>query len=877
MPNATILCVDDEPLVTQSIRIQLERQFGETYTIETAESGEEALEIVEDILAEGEELPIVISDQIMPGMLGDELLVRINALSPETLKIMLTGQADTIAVGKAINDAQLYRYLAKPWTEEELVFSVREALHKYDTAKQLKAQEDQLRRYNEELEIKIAKRTAELEKSFEKLKEQQASLAASETKLRGILDSTTDNNVLLSTDLRILSFNRMAAQNMQHFFGRKPQLNEDFSQYLLPYTAEQFMSYFREALAGEQARLEFPLKIESRAVWFEFSYYPVKNDAGEVVAVSFNTVNINKRKRAEQALKASEEKLQSILDEVTDVIWSINLPDYRLLFISPSVEKLSGIAAQDWLNGRMTIFDWVDTSDRSILEEMKQQLIQTGKAQSEYRIPTRSGEDIWILNKSKIIFDKSNKPLRIDGVISDITAIKQEEAYKAHVAARTKIHNDIISQLNALDVEAFADMDEVYRFVSVLATNGLDAERCSIWHFQAEQQQLLCQTLYDVKDAQVSVISKLLTANEYPTYFEAIQRESVIIIGDAYGDPITYELLEDYLLPCGIRAMLDTPIYHNGKLFGVLCGESYRKKDWLAEDIRFANSLSDFLSLCMQNMERRQTREELRLVSEKTQILLQKIQSSINYANRIQQAIIPKENQMQQHLDCFVFFRPRDVVSGDFYWFTKKGDTTLLAVADCTGHGVPGAFMTIIATNILNQIVNDYGIFKPDEILNIMPVLLGRALRSSESKVSDGLDIALLTIEKSTQSDTKCTLTYAGAKNPLYLVEDGELSVLQADKVAIFGRDDENFRYQKQVFTLKAQREYMIYLCSDGYQDQFGGTKDSKFMKRRLRELFKRISVLSLNEQKAQVADTFDAWKGNAEQIDDVLVVGLRF
>ncbi len=242
--------------------------------------------------------------------------------------------------------------------------------------------------------------------------------------------------------------------------------------------------------------------------------------------------------------------------------------------------------------------------------------------------------------------------------------------------------------------------------------------------------------------------------------------------------------------------------------------------------------------------------------------------SSINYALRIQNAIIPQESEIQKYFsESFIFFRPKDIVSGDFYWFASKGDTQIIAVADCTGHGVSGAFMTMIGNNILNQIVNDQGIYQANEILNLMPNLLEKTLLHSEGKVRDGMDMVIITISKN-------KVQYAGAMNPLYYIQDNNFKEIKADKAPISTKKEDDFSYQNHEIIL--DKTTTFYLLSDGFQDQFGGEKDKKFMVKKLKKLLFEISDKPMTEQKQILEHTFDIWKGNQKQTDDVLVMGIK-
>ncbi len=261
--------------------------------------------------------------------------------------------------------------------------------------------------------------------------------------------------------------------------------------------------------------------------------------------------------------------------------------------------------------------------------------------------------------------------------------------------------------------------------------------------------------------------------------------------------------------------------------------------------------------------------------------ILKNVTDSINYAKRIQKAIIPREVELKKHLDCFVFFRPKDIVSGDFYWFADKGDKKIIAVADCTGHGVSGAFMTMIGNNILNQIVHNHEFHNPDEILNIMPILLQKTLLHSESKIRDGMDIGIITIYLEEEKTSR--VEYAGAKTPLYYVQNNEFKEIKADRVPIGGIVKEDFSYQKHELIFEKNladfenpQGLTVYLFSDGYQDQFGGDKNRKFMSANFKNLLSLMENRPMEEQKQLLIEGFETWKGENKQTDDVLVVGVR-
>ncbi|MCU0446012.1 MAG: SpoIIE family protein phosphatase [Microscillaceae bacterium] len=256
----------------------------------------------------------------------------------------------------------------------------------------------------------------------------------------------------------------------------------------------------------------------------------------------------------------------------------------------------------------------------------------------------------------------------------------------------------------------------------------------------------------------------------------------------------------------------------------------------------------------------------------------QEIISSINYAQRIQNAMLPTYDEIHKLLpESFILFRPREIVSGDFYWILEKDQKIVLAVVDCTGHGVPGAFMSMIGNDLLNEIVGLRGITSAGQILNQLHKGVRTVLRQTETNNQDGMDIALCVIDKA-----QFTLDFAGARNGLVMIQNGELQYFKGDKMSIGGfQKEEERNFSNQIIQLNPDNQAIapiFYLFSDGFQDQFGGEKGKKFMLKTLLSELQKIHSLPLNQQKNHLNQTLEAWMqaDNSKQIDDVLVFGFR-
>lgn len=245
------------------------------------------------------------------------------------------------------------------------------------------------------------------------------------------------------------------------------------------------------------------------------------------------------------------------------------------------------------------------------------------------------------------------------------------------------------------------------------------------------------------------------------------------------------------------------------------------------------------------------------------------IVDSITYAKRIQGAILPSQEYMKELLnDSFVLFLPKDIVSGDFYWVAEKDQKVYFSAIDCTGHGVPGAMVSVVGFNALNRVLNEYEISEPAKMLDKMNEIVEETFETSENDVKDGMDMGLCCIDKSNM-----TIQYAGANNPLYLIRNNELIEIKADKQPI-GKYD--YRTQFTAHHLSLEKGDCIYVFSDGFADQFGGPKGKKLMYKPFKRLLTEMSSLEMPLQKNKLMQAFFDWKGELEQIDDVCVFGVR-
>ncbi|MBL7912511.1 MAG: serine/threonine-protein phosphatase [Bacteroidia bacterium] len=267
-------------------------------------------------------------------------------------------------------------------------------------------------------------------------------------------------------------------------------------------------------------------------------------------------------------------------------------------------------------------------------------------------------------------------------------------------------------------------------------------------------------------------------------------------------------------------------------------------------------------------LQKKEVEDQKHIIEEKQNEII----SSINYAQRIQSAVLTGDEvwkKISKHY--FILFQPRDIVSGDFYWaHVLSNGRAVFALADCTGHGVPGGFMSMLGNSFLNELVVENKLFKADEILNrLRDKVIAALFQKGQTEQKDGMDMILCVWNKMDN-----TLEFAGANNALYIVRDKQITEYKGDKMPIGSYLEENKKFTSQKITL--QTNDVIYLSTDGFSDQFGGEKGKKFRSKQLEELLVEVSNLTAEEQKQKLANSFAQWRKNFEQTDDVSIIGIK-
>ncbi|MCS6821845.1 MAG: PAS domain S-box protein, partial [Microscillaceae bacterium] len=591
-------------------------------------------------------------------------------------------------------------------------------------------------------------------------------------------------------------------------------------------------------MENEQGELVGYLKMAKDITEIKEAEACIKRQNEELIAWQEELqMNLEQLQKTQATLAESNQKLESIFSEMEDVIWSIRLPDFQTIFVTPSVEHLYEVSMQEWLQNGNLWQQFIHPEDKHLTEKATKELNEKGFFQIEYRIITSTGKEKWIEKKGKTIYNHLQQPTRIDLSVRDITERKQgEEQIKRLSLVASKTNDAILIKDKNLRVfwvnEGFERLTG-YTLADLENTTTMDLLQ------GPETSQMHLKRLRHCLE------KKIVFSLEIQYY----KKNKETFWADLSGTPIFDE-------------------QGNFTQYIILMRNITKRKQ-LEKAIQQNNE--ELKKSLMQVMQLREESEQARREIEQQR---DDIIASINYAKRIQKAILPRPQEVLRHLEDFmIFYMPRDIISGDFYWFAKVQNDVFLAVGDCTGHGVPGALMTIIGSSLLEQIIKSDSITEPQDILTELDTRLLATLQQTYTPlgfklnvevINDGMDIALVKFNPKTLQ-----LTFAGAKRPLWIFrpDSTEVQILKGDKYPIGSS-----QYKKKCFTqreVRLQKNSTFYIFTDGYADQFGEQK-GKYTIRAFREFLIEIYNKDFEEQKQYLKQNLLDWQGTEKQTDDI-------
>ena len=658
------------------------------------------------------------------------------------------------------------------------------------------------------------------------------------------------------------------------------------------YTKVKFEQFWQHLLENESVPGEFLFQTKSNErIWIAGSYNIVRDLNGlprKILTLSYDITEAKQIAQDNRKLALATSKTSNAVI-ITD-------SQGRVEWVNEGFTKISGYVLEDLVGKKPGELLNGPETDLDTVAQIREKIKNGESGTVDILGYKKNRETYWVNLSFTPIFDEQGVLTNYINVETDITAQKQAEESIKLAKERTEKVFELTSDISG-------SLDEQLQRVLEYATLYLKMENGVISEIKGNKY-----IIYEIF-SQEKLVAKGQVMPLKQTFCDVTLKQATILAFD------TRESAPEKDHPCfldiDLSAYIGVPIRIEGKIFGTLNFSSTQPlgRKLMQADKDFVLLLAEWVGSAVSRLRHEHKlkimKEEVEIMNtilnERNDLLNSKndqlegqsaaikdqyhvIKDSIEYAQRIQSAILPPIEKIQEALpESFVFYRPRDLVSGDLYWFAEKKelgqDKVIVAVLDCTGHGVPGAFMSMIGNDLLNQVVHDKEIHSPEVILRELHRLIRQVLRQDEIDNNDGMDMGILTIDKK-----KKVVDFAGAKHSLMLVENGEMQIIKGDRMPLGGEQIEQTRVFKNYRFLMPEMPHtmQLYMASDGYQDQFGGKKGRKFMTLRFRALLQDIHHYPMARQKEMLETTLEDWmaypgleKSKYDQIDDILVMGI--
>ncbi len=693
-----------------------------------------------------------------------------------------------------------------------------------NTELHLRNQNDELLATEEELKVNL-----------DDLLKAKNLLESSEQKLRSISDSTSDIHMLVNPKYEVLFFNKAAYENIRQLQNRKI-IEGDYILDYIDHDQTSFIENFQKALKGESVMVEKEFVFGEKNVWFEVRYFPVYNTQKQIIGVSFTSSNISIRKN----LLRETERLATIVRYTKNLVVITN-PQGEIEWVNSAFTKLTEYTLEE-VKGKKPgeILQGEETNQRTV-DYMASQIAEGEGFSTEIVNYSKSGQKFWLYIECQVIKNENDE-------IQYFVAIENDISHRKRLENRIyRFYQEAKNFRNALDKSALVAVYNLERnFIEV------NIAFCKASGYAS----------YELLDKPYT-FNLALEKNATDFFLQVWEK---VEQGEFWRGEVCriHKSGELYWVDSVLNPIFD----HKGKLkhyMAVSYDITARKK---AEEL---NALQAEKLKTKLEAEVAEKTQALQTEKNKLEAVNKQIRSSIFYAKRIQMAILPQESYMREYLsDFFIYNLPKDIVSGDFYWFGVQKGKIILSVIDCTGHGVPGAFMSMIGYTLLNEIVHKEKITEPVLILEHLNEEVKLALKQNDSQVQDGMDMAIVSIDKNLQK-----MSFSGAKNHLIYALNGESYTVRGSKRHVGGKYLSKANFEQHDIPYDPSAVYYMY--SDGYVDQFGGDYKRKFSQTNLENLVSQIHQKPMPEQMDILDQNFIAWMaGFGLRLDDVLILAFK-
>ncbi len=585
-------------------------------------------------------------------------------------------------------------------------------------------------------------------------------------------------------------------------------------------------------------------------------------------------------RRSNEGYRASQMQLSAQLEALNNAAWLFETDnDGNLTYLSPSFLESLGYPVEA-LTGKHYGQLFSERQPLSLIQGHWRTIQQGQVWKSEVELKGAFGQTFWAILASTPLTDpRTHKMVKTINILVDITEQKEQEF-------RLKEQQNALSLLASHPTLREGNIEKAFQVIAEVTLQTLKAHRVSLWLFE-EPDLARCVAVAE-KEPHFHEAGSVVNRSLYPLYFKSLELEQIIAVTDALSDLRTRELALPLFKPNHIMSVMDALVRVGNRSVGLISVEQrHAKREWRLDEVNFLRSIAASAASVIEEQAHayaqklEQANRQLAQRTHELEEAIQNIQESIRYARRIQRNIVPPETILNTYLgkeNHFIIWRSkeRNGVGGDFYWFAPYEDRYFIVVADGTGHGVPGAFMSLIGSIFLDQIINKRRTWEPAQILHDLHIEVRQALKQDIEEGTpsrDGMDIAVVSYFPGTHR-----LIYAGANLPLYYCLKGpDLREIKPDKKPIGGEQLEEERFFTQ-HEVQLEPGDCFYLFTDGLVDQPGGPEGKRFGTKRFKEfIIETYLEPSMPKRRAILNQIWREWKGDLEeQVDDVTVWGVR-
>jgi len=668
----------------------------------------------------------------------------------------------------------------------------------------------------------------------------------------------TNEDLSFETDLDLTSFG-----SLKHIQSKKPYLVQDLLSEAESVSDAQLIE------EGVKSYVMIPLVVGERIMGslnvggrYPFMFMDEEVSLIEDIAKSI-TVTYKQREQANKIME-SEENFRQLNESLKEVFWFFDQENSKMLYVSKAFQVIFGQSSELMFENPLVWMESIVSDDRVRIQRTYLAEVFGDGFDEQFQIVHPEKGVKWVHATAIPIKNSDGEVVRISGFVEDITELKNKEEELSSLNAKLESINNINESI--LGNEPFG---------KVLISSLI---RLGIVHLELKLLSILLFDFENNEYVRFLIDNQLISFSDVTERFplDALGQLEILKSGktnivNSFNTIRDKKEYDRKLEKDGIKSYVQVPLVFDRELIGTL-NLGFSEETQLAHElIRGLEDIAKGISLSIHQMQLKAIIE-----SDKEEMTSKNrdITASINYARRIQTAYLPDISFIRDHFtDAHLYYRAKDIVSGDFYWWSVKNGKLLIVVADCTGHGVPGGFMTILGSQTIDKIVNTQSITDPSLLLDKLDEEIQLALGESKDTMGDGMDVAVCVLDIDTGD-----LTFSGARRPILYIEKGKINETKGAFKSIGEPESENVRFVTH--NLQLTKGDRIFLFSDGAQDQFGGPdRPRKFSKKRMHSLLEEESnlKLSLKEHFDIVVQNLEEWVGDRELTDDITILAVEY